>query len=837
MNVKRLLVIVLIGVAVVGGVYVYTGRIAKRDARLEAPRAVPSMPPLDTTRPWRWQTESEWVVHEVTRGIVSWAAFARNEDPQGTRLSVRKVATPVAARFEVTLAGPGGPRNFTIDVVSHVWDPAAYVGLARTLLGSEPAGEAAAPPDLRTLLLASDTPSLRRADGTLFAALSPAPRSASLHEEAALLWAAHALRETDTTLSDERPFLNGITTHLALARAVREGSASPAGTIAGAALDALVRRQVEAMAAIDAIDASDTSSLWKPWTNALRLRITLDPRKAPADPKLSRLERLEAVRALHFSRSCRHSLDGARERNLPPAADWVRMSLWAGCDSEAFEAIMARMVPLQAEDASRLVDTQPSPTLDETVAVVAAASAQTHSPERPSAVIPRYVRADAGLRHLAAAISAHVGYLRARALPDDAARLAQDTESLRARFPQRIVLDLGLHSAAQLPQQNEQLLPPELCVEMAKLIADRPDLVPLTWWNQGSKCAHPALRMIKTREWLAVFIAPGTGLQSTGPWRTGSEAAREALDEARRHAPWDLGLADRHVFVRFKGEPAPSAELLAVYGPLLEYNLPVLTRIIENAPDDAQVETLAQRACDIEVDLCAGYGAHLAEAGREAAARGLFERAMTGSRDPIALSNSVAPYVNLLLDAGETAEAMKVARRAAAVGSALGLFTLAAAHERLGQFDAAAAAYAQITRRYRDPSWEQKFFVRYAQRHGSDRFQDQAARAMAAMFPKGLRRKTKSDFERERHQGGTVMDPGNLTLKLYRFGLRPLDFVVAVDGLVVENNAQMEAVLTFTDDPKLSLLVIRPKEGLLEIRGPYRRWRYGPPAAKTNPEV
>ena len=81
------------------------------------------------------------------------------------------------------------------------------------------------------------------------------------------------------------------------------------------------------------------------------------------------------------------------------------------------------------------------------------------------------------------------------------------------------------------------------------------------------------------------------------------------------------------------------------------------------------------------------------------------------------------------------------------------------------------------------------------------------------------------------------MDPGNLSRKLYRFGLRQLDFVVAVDGLVVENNLQMEAALTFTDDPKLTVLVIRPKEGLLEITGPYRRWRYGPPAAKTNPQV
>lgn len=836
MNVKRVLVILLLGVAVVGGVYVYTSRVANRDAHLEAPQAVPSLPPFDTTRPWRWPTEGEWVVHEVTRGIVSWAALARNEDPQETQLTVRRASAPDAPRFELTLTGPAGPRTFTIDAsASHIWDPAAYTEMARTLLGPRPTPGTDVPTlDIHVLLLASDTASLRKADAALFTALGPAPRSAVLHEQAALLWAAHALRETDTALTDERPFLNGLTTHLAIANATREGPASPAGTIAAGVLDALTVRQLQAMAALAAVDASDAAAVWKPWTNALRLRITLDPRNATADRRLSRLEKLEAVRALHFSRSCRHSLDGARERNLAPAADWIRVSLWAGCDSDAFEVLGAQMVSLQTADATRLIDAEVA-SLERTVQALAAAAAQSHRPERPQSVIPRSVRADAGLRHVAGAFSTHVTFLRARARPDDAARLAQETESLRAQFPQRAVLDLSLHVATQMPRQDEPILPPELCAEMAKLITDRPDLVPVRWWSQGVRCAHPALRMVKTKDWRAEFLVPGTGLYSTGPWRTGPEAAREALDEARRHAPWDMALADRYLFARFKGE-APSAELLKAYEPVLEYNLPALTRIIEGVTDnDEQVERLATRACEIEVDLCANYAAHLAEAGREEGARKLYARAMAGSRDTIALSNALAPYVNLLLDSGATPEALAVARRAAGVGSAVGLFTLASTYERLGRFDAAAEEYARITERYRDPSWENEFFLRYPQRHGGDRFQPQTARATATVFPKGLRRKTKADFEREGHQGGVVMDPGNISPKLRRFGLRSLDFVVAVDGFVVESQEQMNAVLTFTDDPKLTLLIQRQKEGFVEIRGAYRRWKYGPPGAKKPP--
>ena len=174
-------------------------------------------------------------------------------------------------------------------------------------------------------------------------------------------------------------------------------------------------------------------------------------------------------------------------------------------------------------------------------------------------------------------------------------------------------------------------------------------------------------------------------------------------------------------------------------------------------------------------------------------------------------------------------KALKVARRAAEVYSAGGISTLAFALERLGRFEDAAKEYAKITERYGGKQDENTFFVRYGQRYHDQRFADQVQLATAALFPKGVVKRSLADFRQHGRSGavaGREMDE-----RLWRIGLRPMDLVVAVDGFAVENDKQMDAVLTFTDDPSLTLIVMRqgaPGGDWVELAGPYRRLKYGP---------
>jgi hypothetical protein len=66
---------------------------------------------------------------------------------------------------------------------------------------------------------------------------------------------------------------------------------------------------------------------------------------------------------------------------------------------------------------------------------------------------------------------------------------------------------------------------------------------------------------------------------------------------------------------------------------------------------------------------------------------------------------------------------------------------------------------------------------------------------------------------------------------LRRVGLKKMDFLVALDGFAVENRTQMDAVLTFTDEPTLTAIVFR-RPSFIEVKGRYHRWKYDLVTAK-----
>jgi hypothetical protein len=248
---------------------------------------------------------------------------------------------------------------------------------------------------------------------------------------------------------------------------------------------------------------------------------------------------------------------------------------------------------------------------------------------------------------------------------------------------------------------------------------------------------------------------------------------------------------------------------------------------------DDTVQALAERICESDVELCAGYAERVSLLGRAAAAERMWRRAVAGARDRITLSNALGPYVELLLDQGNTREALRVARLAADVYSAQGLFTLALARERLQEFDEAARLHAAITERYQDKRLENAFFARYRQRHADGRFEEEARRAMAELFPNGLVQRSLEDFRHAGHRGGVIFDARNLGEGWRRIGVRPGDFLVGLDGWAVESWDQLNAIVTFTDAPRASVVVLRAGAGLIELSGAFPRWKFGPVTTRS----
>lgn len=822
---KRIAVLLLILLAVVGAIKYKEAQdeIARR-AR-EAKQATFQTPKV--VRDWRWATEPEWVVHQVVRLIASWS-LAEGSDAPTISVHRKPDTTPIGA-FEVSLTGKGA-RSFLVAPSVHIWDPGGYSELAAGLLGPGPVASDPARPDVAALLLESDAASLVKADHLIFDALSAHPRSASLHEQAALLWAAYAMRNSSSSGTDWRPFVNGITAHLALARALSAGGLpGPDAEIAGVVMDLMVARQIDAMRRIDALSAASADPFSRAWAGALRTRLTHDPRVDPAHPPRTRIEKLEYLNAIRWSRpNCAEVFDAAARWKMSPAADWSRDTVT--CVDEAYLAKVGNPLEMQALEGMSLAEVSAA-TGEEGVAALAAISrANTHQPARPSAIVPVEVRAEAGLRHVAAAYLAVFGGVAAKAYEGAALRFSEWAAPIRTLLPTEALVELAQSEPDREPGrmlENREFVKAsaDVCDRISKVLTDRPDLLAGNDWQRIQACVwHPMLKSVGRSGWDQIAL-PGTGLLTVGPWAVGVPEKDPEFEKALERTPWSWYQMAYLLHRRTGARKPTSQELVAAYAPLLEHSTSVMFIVMDDADDPDLVQKLAVRACDIDADKCGTAGAMLAEWDRLDAALPLGARALAKSRSAIGLAKSLNWYVSALQERGRTGEAMRIARRMADVYSAGGLLTLAKAYERMGQFKEAAEVYRLEVERYVHTEYADRFYVRHAQRYGPSPFEEETRLATERLFPKGLRRMAAGDPL----PAGRPLSLNNRKLFTIHFqlaGLAYTDDLIAVDGFVVETAEQFHTVLSFSDAPTTTFLVKGADGKVRELTAPFHRSHY-----------
>lgn len=151
-------------------------------------------------------------------------------------------------------------------------------------------------------------------------------RNADLHEQAALLLGAFAMREPNGIFYQGRSELCRITAHLAFARQLR--GAEPLhseGLVAKAVLTALYNNQASALEQATALPSSDELS---PWKRALRMRATNDFRIIGEAASPTLLETREWFRARAISIDITHAWDSLRlDDEQKKMADWTRIAL------------------------------------------------------------------------------------------------------------------------------------------------------------------------------------------------------------------------------------------------------------------------------------------------------------------------------------------------------------------------------------------------------------------------------------------------------------------------------------------------------------------------------
>jgi tetratricopeptide (TPR) repeat protein len=796
--------------------------VHRQTASAPLPPWAPPPREADIPRPWRWATEAEWVVHDVVRHMASWS------DPRDLPQIKVKVRDHAAGIFDVDITSRAGSRRLEVRRREHVWNPMTYVEVARALTPREPTpGPEPVLSGWADLLLEAGPSSLRRADAQLLLALQARPADATLHEKAALLWAAEALQ----TAVRELALLNGSVAHLALAAASRgdDSAVGDEGILAGVAIDTLLDRQVEAMASLERLDANTPDPFVRSWVNALRLRVTHDPRLIPAT-RPSRLEQIESIAALSQSLSCRAGVDRARAWRLAESVSWVTAALGSSHCPEPTRIELTDTLPdLQIAEATVFHGGMKGDLAGLVTAIEATSTSNPHQPKAPTDVVPAFVRADAAALGLVRAFQYRVDQMNRLAQRDAIKIFDVATAQVQRDLTAGAWLTVTLERLQR--ERSTRGLSRPTCDRLARIVADRPDL--LTSWDVLTNCpvgSMGLLKMVPAHRLTVTTFVPGTGRIGRGPWQEGLPLEEEHLSELARRAPWSRYLAWYLPPVRNRLTEVTAEMARESHAKLLDYDINAMeyvsTLIVD---DDDELQRLNEKMCGLYVEHCAHGAERLYYVGRDDAAERMWKRAVQSAEDRIALSNNLQRYVGLLLDRGDTTEALRLARVAAEVYSGGGLRTLGYAYERLGRFEEAAAQYAKITRRYGDPGTENAFYVRYRHRHGRDRFDQKSQLAFAEMFPRGLVKMTREDAEKRGLMG--VFQHG-LTPADHRVGLRERDQLVALDGYLVENEEQANLVWSLADGPAVTMVVRRQphrgKPSWIELTGRRRRIGFGP---------
>lgn len=756
---------------------------------------------------WRFPTKQAWVVHEVAEAIADMAFFASHRgvpSPADVDVAVEAAPQPgvAAPRFQVRVRASATAQIVTAQ--PHVWAPASYHALARSLLSPlKPSPAPASPPvlealtDLRGVVIEAE--SRRVADR-----VTAYPLDAASHEQAALVAGALGLREAAGMHADPRSTLNRMAAHLAFAGAVRgEASPGPDGRLAEIVLSTLVGRQREALAPLESLKAGRPTKAESAWIDALMSRNDGDWKRIKSPKSATLLERIEYFRAAGRGAGVGQALTALGPR-LEPVADWGREVLQRSFSVGEGHQFVPPSIALE---------------LGELRAVWSVGHPGAAPPGRPAALLEanpdRTVAIQDGRariqvlapgdwsaffrRHVFHAINSGEAFFNVMlSVKEQGQKWVAAADEAFGSLPGYAIV--SLRPAVPVLDANGPFA--TLCAKASAIARETPQRISPTSWSMAArKCGSS---MPPPTGWLLPLIPAETAFDTHRfmlPEFLGLSAAE--LDRMRWIAPFEP-LLRRPALARGDTGQPPTREVPRPESAGKGNEMATLTQELAAQKDPAERRKIAQRMCDLSADRCLVLGSVLVQQGREAEAAAAYERAVERAEDRVAVSNQMDWLVDYYFRRGDKVKAERVARMAAEVYSGQGLLTMAELMDRMGRYQEAEDHYRKVKERYELDAPLKRFYVRYRHDVGGPLFAAEADAAMKELFPAGLQRVTRADFSLAPTDGVSVassQEAQKLT------GLAQGDVIVAIDGYRVRTVEQYRAIRGFRAPAKRPMMV------------------------------
>jgi hypothetical protein len=702
--------------------------------------------------------EETWIVGDVARDLGQLVGFAAAKENGGntsmapTNVTLTPSTSEADGRTYTVQARPWNGTIFMQDftVSGSPWEPGAYQPWAKSLAeawGVRPQAmptEAMTDDQLVALLSEPTMDNVLAVNGNLTDALTKTPASAGLHEQAALLLMLVVWAEPNSDFCDSRELIDSASAHLAMAKLLREGTpAGMAGRLAEASLLEQIGRGAEASQKLNALAATpNLPHEARDWVSALQLDNWGDWRKITPGADATLLLDWEYYGKLavytggplaqNFFDQMAKAHQGVAAKtflswdysgdNTPQDLShekWriakIMHALGRGPEPAPEEG--GRAAPLLSISAlagawgAMVPAAEPeADTEDGGTATVIADAGNTTSflneihagpwqGDRLMVVTPGEWGA-LEQRNLMALLGNINDYLRTTLQDPKAAAQFRKQEVAPRKGILRLGPLLGYYLASNQAQYDTAL------AAAGKFIAAHPEWTSAAIWRRFR--APRAMWKTPTTipdygTWFDPFMPEETTFDSSN--RMYFPEFKSQKPESFR--PWmEVSPDNENVKVQWlmadTGGKPTAEQIRKALGPIVDYSVTVGLMAANACLDDiAAYQKAMQTVCDLNATFYLMMGRTLQEHGQEAAAAAAFQKAVDHfDDDPITMSNGMDFLVNYYFDHNRQADAMTVAQRAADVGSANGMLTLARLYARMGNFAQALKIAQQEDRAY-----------------------------------------------------------------------------------------------------------------------------------------
>ncbi len=786
-----------------------------------------------------YQDESQLIVETIVSDLaeqIYYAKFQRLPDAKKIMVSAMEVpGSPFGApvyELQVDLDGKHRALSTKLDVNGPIWSPEVYDGVAAMLAKAVGLKTGASDDSNDTTLLAKLTDGMATTIEEENQKLSPALESdfanPALHEQAAVLLGAFTLREHSGDFFEIRSPLCRITAHLAMARYLTGGNLPGVNSrMAEAMLLTAMNDQAAALEKLS--DITTNNAALASWVRALQARNTSDYRPLDKVDGLSLIECIEWFYALDRSANTDiawEKLSDVQKRTV----DFVRIANDGGYSVGEGHELLALSLPLEFQEIASVYQLSHQKKLKKEELV----PALNEMPERCFSVgtdqqisvrvIGWGLWAGFFQRQLCHAIQNNFNFLQRKwGVPDDAKVFSTKCDQMFGGL--RLYPFVRRFDCIDVASYHQAV------DDGFKVTVATPQLVSAECWNYLCYRFNPAEWYRPNpnphvNEWHKHNPPPGTAYDMRPrldhPSLISRPDSESLFDKLHKLAPYDWNIT-YYIYNKKYGKHPTYEQAQALFQPVLPYAVYAMQSVADTVRDQPdKYEQLLSKSAELDPSDYFTLADFFEQQNADKAA-GYIEKGNSLDPDSVRASYYASWLVKYYLKKGQTEAARREADFAGDVYSSVGLQAKAEFLEATGDYAGAFQWYSNIEERYDDSGPLIAYCLRYKNKTGDSRYDEEVKKRLSKLFPHGIEKAGLGDFQSAPTDGVLIEGENNL---IRNAGLHRGDVIVAVFGMRVHNFAQYNYGRESKSDPELDLIVWQGN-GYHEIKASPPGHRFG----------